>query len=180
MEIEDVEAASCAEELDLAGLLRRLAPDLAAILGRFRIPAEDSEDLVQQALLQFVRKRAQVRAPDHWLRGAVRNECRMYWRSRGRRLTVAVDQSVLDLVAGGREEAPERAVLRRGLGRWVAALPRNCQSLLRMRYGLGLDVREVAARSGYRPASVDKVTKRCLDALSRKMAALAASRSPSP
>lgn len=163
-------------EADLAGLLRRMSAELDAILRRFRIPPEDAEDLVQQVLLQFVRKRAQIQAPEAWLRGALRNECRMYWRGRSRRRTVAVDQAVLDVVAGGSGEEPERAILRRSLGRWVASLPWKCRSLLRMRYDLGLDVRDVAERSGYRPASVDKVTKRCLDALSRKMAAAAVSR----
>lgn len=163
-------------EVDLADLLRRLAPTLGAILGRFRIPPEDADDVVQQALLQYVRKRSHIREPEPWLRGAVRNECRMYWRGRSRRLTVAVDQAVLDVVADAPGEEPERKILRRNLGRWVAGLPENCRSLLRMRYSLELDVREVADRTGYRPSSVDKVTKRCLDALSRKMAAAAVSR----
>jgi len=157
-------------------MLRRLSPDLQAILGRFRIPPEDADDLVQQALLQFVRKRSQIQSPEPWLRGAVKNECRMYWRGRSRKLTVAVDQGVLDVMAGGTADDPERAILRRGLSRWLAALPWNCRSLLQLRYGMELNVREVAKRTGYRPASVDKVTKRCLDALSRKMAAAAVSR----
>ena len=157
-------------------MLRRLSPDLQAILGRFHIPFEDADDLVQQALLQFVRKRSQIQSPEPWLRGAVKNECRMYWRGRSRKLTVAVDQGVLDVMAGGTANDPERAILRRGLSRWLATLPWNCRSLLQLHYGMELDVQEVAKRTGYRPASVDKVTKRCLDALSRKMAAAAVSR----
>jgi RNA polymerase sigma factor (sigma-70 family) len=173
---EETVVADVEGEVDLAELLRRLSPDLRAILGRFRIPPADADDVVQQALLQYVRKRSQIREPELWLRGAVRNECRMYWRGRSRRLTVAVDQAVLDVVAAAPGEEPERKILRKGVGRWVASLPRKCQSLLRMRYDLELDVREVADRTGYRPSSVDKVTKRCLDALSRKMAAAAVSR----
>lgn len=161
-----------AEDLDLAGLLRRVTPVLEAILRRQGIPPEDAEDLLQQALLQFVRKRSQIRAPETWLPGAVKNECRMYWRGRSRRRTVAVDQAVLDLVADDGVE-PEREVLRRGLARWVATLPWKCRSLLRMRYGLGLDVGDVAERMGYSPGSVDKVTRRCVEQLSRKMASVA-------
>ena len=163
-------------EADLAGLLRRLSPALQATLRQFRIPPEDADDVVQQVLLQFVRKRSHIRAAEPWLRGAVRNECRMYWRSRSRRLTVAVDQAVLELVAVGDGEEPERAVLRRGLGRWLTTLSWKCRSLLRMRYTLGLDVRQVAEQTGYQPSSVDKVTKRCLDTLSRKMASIAVDR----
>jgi DNA-directed RNA polymerase specialized sigma24 family protein len=89
---------------------------------------------------------------------------------------VAVDQALLDGLAGGAEPDAERAVLCSGLDRWVATLPRNCQELLRLRYRLGLDDREVAEETGYRPSSVDKVTRRCVDALARKMAGLAARR----
>jgi RNA polymerase sigma factor (sigma-70 family) len=161
--------------VNLAGLLRRMAPALEAILRRFRIPPEDGDDVVQQVLLQYVRKRSLIQTPEAWLPGAVRHECRMYWRSRDRRRTVAVDQAVLDVMAGGAADDPERAILRRNLGRWVAKLTPHCQSLLRMRYTLELDDREVADRTGYRPSSVDKVTKRCLNALSRKLAAAAVS-----
>jgi RNA polymerase sigma factor (sigma-70 family) len=174
MGIEGREVAT-GEEPDLAGLLRRVRPVLEAILRRQGIPPEDAEDLMQQALLQFLRKRSQIRAPETWLPGAVRNECLMYWRGRSRRRTVAVDQAVLDLVADDGVE-PEREVLRRGLGRWVAKLPWKCRSLLRMRYGLGLDVGDVAERMGYSPGSVDKVTRRCVEQLSRKMASVASRR----
>ena len=58
-------------EADLAGLLRRLSPALQATLRQFRIPPEDADDVVQQVLLQYVRKRSQIRAAEPWLRGAV-------------------------------------------------------------------------------------------------------------
>jgi DNA-directed RNA polymerase specialized sigma24 family protein len=70
--------------VNLAGLLRRMAPALEAILRRFRIPPEDAEDVVQQVLLQYVRKRRKIQTPEAWLPGAVRHECRMYWRRRCR------------------------------------------------------------------------------------------------
>lgn len=158
------------EEGEVESLLRREMPRLGRILSSFRVPPQDAEDLIGNVLLQFVRKRSIITNPQGWLRGAVRNECRMYWRGHSRRLTVAVDQGVLDALAGTDEPDPERAILRDGLGRWLATLPRNCRSLLRMRYGLELNDREVAARTGYRPGSVDKVTRRCLQKLSRRIA----------
>lgn len=161
---------------DTADLHRRLLPKLRAIPRRFGIPPEDTDDVVQQAWLHFVRKRKKIRNPERWLPEAVRNECRMFCRGRDRRRTVAVDEAILELVAGGGGEDPERAVLRRDLGSWLKVLPRNCQSLLRMRYGLELNPQQVATRTGYRPSSVDKVTRRCLDALSRKMASIAVRR----
>lgn len=164
---------------DLPGLLGELRPRLKAILSSFRIPPEDGEDLLQNVCLQYLRKRDRIRSPELWFPGAVRNECRMFLRTRSRRITVAVDDTLLDVMNDEESAAPpqERAVLRRNLSRWIAQLDRRCRSLLRLRYHLGHETREVAEATGYRPSSVDKVTRRCLDALGRKViAALPTSR----
>lgn len=171
MGIDEREAPADGGEEDLAELLRRIWPRLRKVLSAFHIPPEDADDLVQDTVMQFIRKRTQIHNPEHWFVGALKNESRMYWRTRSRRRTVAVDQAVLDVMAGGAEPEAERATERRGLARWIATLPRNCRELLRLRYGLGLDDDEVAAETGYRPSSVDKVTRRCVQALSKKMAA---------
>jgi RNA polymerase sigma factor (sigma-70 family) len=171
MGIEQPAMPANGREADLADLLRRMWPRLQRILGAFHVPPEDADDLVQDIAMQFIRKRNQIRTPEQWFSGALRNQCRMYWRSRSRRITVAVDQAVLDARAGGAESDAERAALRRGLARWIATLPRKCRELLRLRYGLGLEDEEVAEKTGYRPSSVDKVTRRCVEALSKKLAA---------
>lgn len=158
-------------EIGVSALLREQKPKLMAILSRFRIPPADAEDLLQNALYQFVHKRKQIRSPGAWLRGAVRNECRMYWRSRSRSFTVAVDTAVLDAIAEGSRPKQELAVLRRNLDRWISELDQRCQSILHLRYHLGYKPREVAEKTGYAPSSIDKVTRRCLDALGRKLAA---------
>ncbi len=171
MGIEKRESPAENGEEDLSELLSRLWPRLRKVLSAFHVPPEDGDDLVQDTVMQFIRKRSQILNAERWLAGALRNQCRMYWRTRSRRRTVAVEQAVLDVMAGGAAPDAERIVLRRGLGRWIATLPRNCRELLRLRYGLGLEDREVAAETGYRPSSVDKVTRRCVQALSKKMAA---------
>lgn len=155
-------------------LLRRIGPQLERIMAGYYIPPEDAEDLVQDVMLQFLRKRPTILSPEAWFKGAIRNQCRMYWRTRSRRLTQAMDDAFLERIAGGSKEDPERAMMRRDLGRWVSKLPANCRSLLNNRYGLDLDVRETADRTGYRPSSVDKVTRRCLDKLTRMIASLPA------
>ena len=156
---------------DLADLLRRTWSRQQKILASYHVPPEDAEDLVQETLMQFVHKRRDIHSPEQWLGGALRNQCRMYWRTRSRRLTVAVDDAILDVMAGGAESDAERSALRRGVVRWIATLPPNCRELLRLRYGLGLDDDEVAEETGYRSSSVDKVTRRCVQALSKKLAA---------
>jgi DNA-directed RNA polymerase specialized sigma24 family protein len=74
-------------------------------------------------------------------------------------------------MAGGADSDAERTALRHGVVRWIAKLDHKCQRLLRLRYGLGLDDDEVAEETGYRSSSVDKVTRRCVQALSKKLAA---------
>ena len=171
MGIERREASGNDEEADLTDLLRRIRPRLQKILSALRVPPEDADDLVQDVMMQFIRKRSGIREPEAWFNVALRLQWRFYLRTRSRRRTVAVDQALLDAMAGGAEPDAERAAQRRGLGRWISKLPRKCRELLRLRYGRGLDDREVAEETGYRPSSVDKVTRRCVDALSKKMAA---------
>ena len=159
-------------EEGLERLLDEMAPRLAGVLSAFRIPAEDADDLLQNVLLQYLRKRAQVHDPKTWLPGALRNECRMYWRTRRRSFTTAVDGVLLDLMAEpAATPAQELRVLRRNLGRFLAQLDWRCREILHLRYHLGHEAREVADEMGYRPSSIDKVTRRCLDALGRKLAA---------
>jgi DNA-directed RNA polymerase specialized sigma24 family protein len=51
----------------------------------------------------------------------------------------------------------------------IDRLPPRCQAILQLRYRLGYDAAEVAARLGYSPASMGKVTTRCLAALTRQL-----------
>jgi len=143
-----------------------------AILSSWRIPPQDADDLVQNVLIQFVRKRRDIQQPSPWLKGALKNECRMYWRTRRRSLTVAVDTELLDVADDESMPAQERAVARRHLETWISKLDYRCRRLLKLRYKLGLEPREVAEETGYKPSSVDKVTRRCLDALARKAASV--------
>lgn len=164
---------------ELRALLVELRPSFAAILARFGVPPQDAEDRVQDALLGYLAKRRHILNPQAWLRGALKNECRMYWRSRGRSITVAVDQALLDVVADASGPEQERAVLRRNLKRWISKLDYRCREILRLRYSLGYEPREVAEEMGYKPGSIDKITRRCLEALAKKASALAARRQPS-
>lgn len=177
MGIEERRVSEDGAEAELVELLRRMRPRFQKILAANRIPPEDAEDVVQDVLIQFVRKRTQIRSPEAWLAGALRNQCKMYWRGRDRRPAKRMDDALIELLVGGSHEDPEREVMRRSLRRWVAELPENCRSLLHKRYGLGLNVQETAKRTGYKPSSIDQTTRRCLKILRDKMAALAGRRS---
>jgi RNA polymerase sigma factor (sigma-70 family) len=141
------------------------------VFARFHIPQQDAEDLVQQALLAYVRKRHTVRDAESWLVGTLRNCCLKYWRTRRRRLYTAVDAALLESVAAAGSSEQERSDLRRDLSNALGRLRPRCRSILGLRYGLGCAPRETARRLGYKESSIYKLVERCLAALSSQLMA---------
>ncbi|MEM7480329.1 MAG: sigma-70 family RNA polymerase sigma factor [Acidobacteriota bacterium] len=156
-------------ETSLEDFLQEVQPKLKAIFARHRIPPQDTEDILQQTLLALVYQWEKVRDPEAWLIGTLRNKCLLYWRERRRRLYQAVDAVVLEWMAEPEPPAQERKDLWRDLEACLEQLPERCQSLLRLRYGLGYEPPEVAAELGYSPLSINKVTNRCIAALTRQL-----------
>ena len=153
----------------LEDLLREVQPKLTQILARYRIPAQDADDVLQETFLTLVHKQEVVRNPEAWLIVTLRNRCLIYWRKKRKLLYQAVDTAILELLS--EPEAPEQgnADLRHDLDRLIARLPPRCRSLLRLRYGLGCSSHEIAERMGYRQSSIRKVTSRCLSTLTREL-----------
>ncbi len=154
---------------DLTTVLEHLEPELRRVLLRFRIPAQDAEDLIQDTLLVFLTKRASIESPAPWLLATLRNRCLVYWRSRRRRLIEAIDAGLLEVVAGGQQGNQDRRDLARDLSGAVSQLPNRCRSILRLRYGLECGAPEIAERLGYRPDTIRQATLRCLSALSKQL-----------
>ncbi len=151
--------------------LERVRPRLKVIFLRFRIPPDDAEDLLQQALLAFCRHSGEVRDPSSWLAGILRHKCLLYWRERRRKVYEVVDNTLLDAIAKPQEPTQHQAELRHDMKSVIERLPRRCRELLRMRYGLGYEAPEMAEVLGYRPSSIGKITTRCLAALMRLVTA---------
>lgn len=156
-------------ESTLVGFLGRMRPRLKVLFAHYKIPAQDSEDLLQQALLALLYRNPEIHDPDAWLMGTLRNKCLLYWRERRRKLYVAVDTAVLEGVAETATPAHERADLRHDLAGAMGSLPRRCRSLLSLRYRQGYETPELAERLGYSPMSINKITRRCLAALTQFM-----------
>jgi RNA polymerase sigma factor (sigma-70 family) len=151
--------------------LERVRPRLKCVFVHYHIPPEDAEDLLQQALLAFVRHSGEVRDPGAWLAGILRHKCLLYWRARRRKVYDTVDDAVLEWMAKPQAPAQEDADLRHDLAAMIERLPRRCRSLLQLRYGLGYEAPELAERLGYRPSSIGKITTRCLSALTNLLVA---------
>jgi RNA polymerase sigma factor (sigma-70 family) len=150
-------------------LLRQLHPRLRGLLAYHRIPEQDTEDLLQQALLALLYQHPRVRDPEAWLMGTLRNKCLLYWRERRRRLYETVDTALLEGMAGPQAPPQEGAELRHDLASALEHLPEHCRSLLSLRYSQGYEPPELAERLGYRPSSINKTTTRCIAALARYM-----------
>lgn len=157
------------EERSFEELLKGLEPRFRMVFARFRIPEQDAEDLLQQALLTYVRKRHTVRDPASWLVGTLRNRCLRYWRSRRRSLYTAVDTAILETIGEGCAPSQEQVEIRRDLKSAMGRLRPRCRSILGLRYGLGCEPRETARRLGYKESSIYKLVERCLAALSNQL-----------
>ena len=62
--------------------------------------------------------------------------------------------------------------MRRDLSTAISRLPERWRTLIRLKFGLGLDSRETARRLGYRYSGIYTITKRCLAALAKEMDSL--------
>lgn len=151
--------------------LKAVEPQLKRLLAKYRIPSEDAEDLLQQALLALLYQWERVRDPERWLFGTVRRLCQMYWRTNRRRIVSAVDTTLLEWLSEPMAPTQERADLLCDLECLIDRLHPRCQKVLRLRFRLGYEPPEVAAKLGYQKSSIGKITTRCLVALSRELLA---------
>jgi len=149
--------------------LKKVEPKLKRILVLYRIPADDSEDVLQQTLLNLLYQWDRVRDPEWWLLGTLKRHCLMYWRTHRRRIYSAVDTTILEWLSEPFAPSQERTDFLTDLESMIGRLPTRCRSLLQLRFRYGYETPEVAKRLGYRASSIGKITNRCLDALSREM-----------
>ncbi|HYL06874.1 MAG TPA: sigma-70 family RNA polymerase sigma factor, partial [Thermoanaerobaculia bacterium] len=145
-------------------------PRLARAFRSYRIPAADSEDLVQDALLALVTKWGQVRDPASWLVGAVRHQCRNYVRYQLARKIAPADPDQLERLAGTAPGGQEQVGARLDLERLARALTPRQRHLLRLVFRLGLDAREVSRVLGdAKPASLRQARRRAIRRLRELM-----------
>lgn len=149
--------------------VEKVRPRLRKILSRYRIPPQDSDDLMQEAFLILVTKWGTVQNPEAWIVATLANRCIIYWRKSRSRLWDLVDGAVLELLAESGPPAQDGLDLRVDLENLVANLPDRCRSLLRLRYQLGCTTTETAEKTGYCRSSIRKVTRRCISALATQL-----------
>ncbi len=160
---------STVPSLTLEKLLAKVQPKLTQILGRYRIPSQDADDVLQETFLTLIHKWDVVRNPEAWLVVTLRNRCLIYWRNKRKHLCQAVDTAILEMLTEPEAPQQKKVELRFDLDRLIGRLPMRCRSLLRLRYSLGCSSSETAERMGYQPSSIRKVSSRCLASLTREL-----------
>lgn len=71
--------------------------------GRYRFPAEDAEELIQEAWCLFLEKRQSIRTPKAWLSGTIANLCRQEIdrRTRDRMRTETMEEPSTECISDG-------------------------------------------------------------------------------
>ncbi len=150
-------------------IFERIRPRAQGLLYRYHIPRQDADDLLQQALLVLFTKYGEVRYPEAWILGTLRNQCLRYWRRHRMRASDPLDDDLLERLGEPLPPRQELGDLRRDLELAIARLPERHRAVLRLRFGFGLGAAEIASRLDYRPASIRKILNRCLAALGREL-----------
>lgn len=149
----------------LEQFLARIRPRLLRIASQNHIPTDDVEDMVQETLLLFVEKAAQVHDPEPWIVGTLAKRCLNFRRSRRstwEKLDALTTLHVSEptphpaQVSGPYDARLDVEALMRRLS------PRQRQ-VLRLRYVLGYKAEEIATAMGYHAVSVRKVARRGLE-----------------
>lgn len=151
--------------------LDKVRPKLSRLLMAASVPIADAEDLLQEALLVFLRQWEQldkVANREAWLLGILRLTVAQYFRrlKRERRLRDLLAQEVEDSQAAPQERQDSA----RDLAALTAAMPHRDLFALWLRYGLELKPHEAAKSLGCQPDSVRKLSNRALARLRRRLA----------
>lgn len=150
--------------------LEAARPKLYSMLASYKVPPEDADDLLHDAIVAVLEKGTHgVANPEAWLLGILRNKILAYrrWRARQNRLMQLLSRAI-----AASEPPPQLhqdAV--HDLLALTAHLPPRVVTILWLRFGLGRKPREVARILRCRPDSVRKLTRRALELAQRNLAA---------
>jgi RNA polymerase sigma factor (sigma-70 family) len=162
----------------LEEVFSRIRPRLKQMLAYQNIPAEEAEDLLQEALLAALYKWSTIRDLERWLMGALRNRCLLYWRSQRMKLFQAVDPDSLEHLGEPQPAEQERQEMLIDLERVAAGFSPYHRKILRLRFGLGLSVAEVAALVGSNTENIRKLSNRVVARIRRQIVTAATDSDP--
>lgn len=159
--------------IELKALYKRW-PEVRRFLSTIGCNANNAEDIFQEALVIFIRKKED---PTFILTVEpffyVRNTCKLLWynqaRKEGKNPTFALEQDVIDQ---NDDWFKKESQLRR-IENAIQLLGEQCRQILKLFYGAGIAMSEIAKKVGLRNEKVVKAQKyRCLQKAKEKVRAL--------
>ena len=167
----DTLSGGAAPDLAMTELLAQVRPKLRYILARYRIPFEDAEDLIHDALLFFLRKRQEIHSPEAWLVGTLRKLCQVYWTRRRLHESreIGMDAWQLPELSAATDETGLELDLRLDVSRAIDSMPRRQRAFLLVWLHEAPPDEVLAERFGYRPSSLRQIVKRCRSVIHRRI-----------
>lgn len=150
------------ETEDLATLLERIRPRMRRLLRSYDIPALDAEDILQEAVVDVLRRWDSIYHKELWLLGTIRVKCSNYWKRQRSDRVYAVDPPFLEDLCAPQPPNQERGALLLDMKTLTEKLGKKQQAALWLRFGLGFTTQEVAKCLGYCPSSIRKLNLRAL------------------
>jgi RNA polymerase sigma factor (sigma-70 family) len=163
------------ERESLIEILQRMRPRIKRLLKGYDIPYVDAEDLLQETILEALRKWDTIRHMEAWLLGTLRFKCSNYWKRQRNERVQAMDLDDLEDLSEPQPPAQEREEILIDLRHLARSLGKRHRAVLWLRFGLGLSTEEVAERLGYCPSSIRKLTGRSMARLQRWMSSASGS-----
>lgn len=144
--------------------LYRKLPDIKRFLASMGCPTTDAEDVFQEALLIFSRK---LDEPDFELTVEpfhyVKNTCKFIWYNASRKNAKMRTEEISDAPDFEDNQWIEKELKLRRIETAITKIGQKCQQLLKMFYGGGSTMSEIAQKLGFRNDKVAKAQKyRCI------------------
>lgn len=144
--------------------LYRKWPDIRRYLKTLGCDSVSAEDIFQEALLIYVRKRESSEfeltvEPFFY----VRNTCKLLWYNQARKEQKQLSTELSENIEAAEDQWFEKEMKIREVETTLAKLGAQCQEMLQLFYGLGWNMMDIAKKIGLRNDKVAKAQKyRCL------------------
>ena len=138
---------------------------LKLVLRSCNIPGQDAEDLVQDTFIEVIRKWDTLYSKEGWILGTLRFKCTKYWKDRRADPAESMDLPAIDSLCPPLPPPQEKQDEMRDLRHLLRRLGKRHQQVLRLRFVLGFNPREVADHLGYCPSSIRKLALRAVSRL---------------
>jgi RNA polymerase sigma factor (sigma-70 family) len=155
---------------ELVELVERLRPRLRRAFYRFHVPIEDSEDIVQSALLAALTRWQEIEDPEGWLVGTICTMCRTRRRGKFWRNVRRMDAVQVERLAPMSPAPQLRRQMLADIERLTRPLSASERAVLYLRFQLGMGPLEVAQVLDADPIWVRQLLHRVLRRLRRQIA----------